>query len=134
MAIRHRSRNTPAIAIVTALVFAFGLFWGACGGDDGGAEGTPTPAGADGPGPTVVRAEPEGEPRTVRLGLSSLPPELTSDAYIQAFATAAQYAETILIQRNPPWRDFLPGARSRKRPRTRRGSRRSCWSSTRTSN
>ena len=114
MAIRHRSRNTPAIAIVTALVFAFGLFGGACGGHDDGTEGTPTPGGADGPGPTVVRPDPEGEPRTVRLGLSSLPPELTSDAYVQAFATAAQYAETILIQRNPPWRDFLPGGKISK--------------------
>jgi hypothetical protein len=112
MAIRHRSWNTPAAAIVAALVFAFGLFAGACGGDDDGAEGTP--GSADGPGPTVVRAAPEGEPRTVRLGLSSLPPELTSDAYVQAFATAAQYAETILIQRNPPWRDFLPGGQISK--------------------
>jgi hypothetical protein len=45
----------------------------------------------------------------LRLGFSSLPPERTSDSYIQAFATAAQYADTILIQRTPPWEDFLPG-------------------------
>ena len=113
MAIRHRSWSTPALAIVTALVLGFGLFAGACGGDDDGEDGA-TPGGAGGPGPTVVRARPEGEPRTVRLGLSSLPPELTSDAYIQAFATAAQYAETILIQRNPPWEDFLPGGQISK--------------------
>jgi hypothetical protein len=65
--------------------------------------------GAPGPGPTVVRAEPQGEPRTILLGFSSLPPELTTEAYIQAFATAAQYADLILIKRTPPWADFLPG-------------------------
>lgn len=80
----------------------------ACGGDDtagnGGGSGQPA-----GPGPTVVRAEAAGEPRHILLGFSSLPPELTTGAYIQAFATAAQYADLILIQRTPPWRDFLPG-------------------------
>lgn len=45
----------------------------------------------------------------MRLGFSSLPPERTSDSYIRTFATAAQYAETILIQRTPPWEDFMPG-------------------------
>jgi len=50
----------------------------------------------------------------MRLGFSSLPPERTSDAYIQAFATAAQYADTILIQRTPPWEDFLPGGQISK--------------------
>lgn len=45
----------------------------------------------------------------MRLGFSTLPPERTSDAYIGAFATAAQYADTILIQRTPPWEEFLPG-------------------------
>lgn len=90
-------------------MFALGLLATACGGDGGGNDGGGTPARASGPGPEVVRPGPEGDPRTVRLGLSSLPPELTSDAYIQAFATAAQYADTVLIQRNPPWSDFLPG-------------------------
>ncbi len=47
----------------------------------------------------------------MRLGFSSLPPEQTSDAYIGAFATAAQYADVVLIQRAPPWEDFLPGGR-----------------------
>ncbi len=109
MAMRHRPRSSPAFAIVTALVFALGLLAAACGGDSGGEARDGTAGGAGGPGPEVVRPAPEGGPRTVRLGLSSLPPELTSDAYIQAFATAAQYADTVLIQRNPPWSDFLPG-------------------------
>jgi hypothetical protein len=33
----------------------------------------------------------------------------TPEAYINAFATAAQYGDVVLIQRNPPWQDFLPG-------------------------
>jgi len=45
----------------------------------------------------------------LQLGLGSLPPERTNDAVVGAFATAAQYAEFILIQRTPPWEDFLPG-------------------------
>ena len=45
----------------------------------------------------------------MRLGFSTLPPEQTSDAYIGAFATAAQYADVVLIQRPPPWEDFMPG-------------------------
>lgn len=78
----------------------------ACSGSkDGGAgSGGSTPIG-----PTVVRPEPAGEPRTVRLGFSTLPPERTTDAYVDAFATAAQYADVVLIQRTPPWEDFLPG-------------------------
>lgn len=111
---RHRSRSSPAATIVAVLVFALGLLAVACGGDDGGNTGDGTPGDPGGPGPEVVRPAPEGDPRTVRLGLSSLPPELTSDAYIQAFATAAQYADTVLIQRNPPWSDFLPGGQVSK--------------------
>lgn len=61
-------------------------------------------------GPTVTRPEPAGEPRSVRLGFSTLPPERTMESYIGTFATAAQYADIVLIQRAPPWEDFLPGA------------------------
>jgi hypothetical protein len=57
----------------------------------------------------VVRPEAAGDPRYVKLGFSSLPSERTSDSYIKAFATAAQYADVVLIQRTPPWVDFLPG-------------------------
>ena len=68
--------------------------------------GTTQPSG---PGPTINRAEPAGDARTLSLGFSTLPPERTSDSYIGAFATAAQYADVVLIQRTPPWEDFLPG-------------------------
>ena len=63
-----------------------------------------------GPGPTVVRAGSDGEPRGFKLGFGALPPAQTSEAYVNTFATAAQYAELIHIRRVPPWEEFLPGA------------------------
>jgi hypothetical protein len=77
----------------------------ACNESDAEAEPKDPPVG-----PTVTRPQAEGEPRTVLLGLSTLPPERTAEAYIGAFATAAQYADIVLIQRAPPWEDFLPGS------------------------
>lgn len=68
-----------------------------------------TPTQQPGPGPTIVKPEPEGEPRNVRLGFSSIPPERTTEAYLQAFATAGQYGDAILIQRTPPWTEFMAG-------------------------
>ena len=109
MAIHHRFSN-PAAPIVAALALIAMLFGSACSGDS--KETPPTEGGSSarsGPGPVVLRPETSGEPRRLRLGFSSLPPERTSDSYIQAFATAAQYADTILVQRTPPWEDFLPG-------------------------
>jgi hypothetical protein len=38
-----------------------------------------------------------------------MPAELTSQAYKQSFAIAAQYGEIVRIQRVPPWEDFMPG-------------------------
>ncbi len=61
-------------------------------------------------GPDVIRPRPEGESRALRIGFSTLPPEQSREAYIGAFATAAQYGDLVLIQRTPPWEDFLPGA------------------------
>ncbi len=63
------------------------------------------------PGPVIQRAGPSGEPRAVRLGLAALPGERTQASYLSVVATAAQYADTVLIQRPPPWADFLPGAK-----------------------
>jgi hypothetical protein len=107
MAIHHRFR-TPAVAIVAALLVLVPFLTNACGDNSDESPGT-TPGSAVGPGPTVIRPVPSGDPRTLRLGFSSLPPERTSDSYIRAFATAAQYADAILIQRTPPWEDFMPG-------------------------
>lgn len=89
-----------------ALIVAAFIVFAAC---DGGGGSNGDTNGGKPIGPTVVRPPTAGEPRTVRLGLGSLPPERTSSAYIGAFATAAQYADTILIQRSPPWGEFMPG-------------------------
>jgi len=87
-----------------AVLLVAGLLWG-CTGKEEDNDGVNEPP----PGPEVVRPEPTGEPRTVRLGFSTLPPERTTESYVQAFATAAQYGDLVLIQRTPPWEDFLPG-------------------------
>lgn len=91
--------------MVAALTFFVVFLSSACGDDDDGA----TPG--DGPGPEVVRPEPAGDPRGARIGFSALPVERTTESYIQAFATAAQYGDLVLVQRNVPWADFMPGGR-----------------------
>lgn len=98
------------LAIVAALALLATLLSAACGNESE----DPAAEGASGPGPAVSRAAPAGEPRTLRLGFSSLPPERTSDSYIRAFATAAQYADVVLVQRTPPWEDFMPGGQVSK--------------------
>ncbi|MCC6382558.1 MAG: hypothetical protein IT304_08605 [Dehalococcoidia bacterium] len=94
-----RARPAPVAAILAVFLLAWAF--AACSDGEGGSAG--------GPGPTVNRATPAGESRSVRLGFSSLPPQQTSDAAVGAFATAAQYGDVVLIQRNVPWEDFLPG-------------------------
>jgi hypothetical protein len=61
------------------------------------------------PGPTITRAPSEGESRTIKLGLGAVPADSSADAYIESFATAAQYGEVVLIRRTPPWAEFMPG-------------------------
>lgn len=60
-------------------------------------------------------------PRAFQLGVSSLPMEATEEAYARAFLLAGQLGEVILIQRAPPWADFLPGGTVS--PRTERLTR-----------
>src|SRR5262245_58603128 len=50
-----------------------------------------------------------GDPRSFRMGISSLPRELNAAAYADAFDLAGDAGEMILIQRSPPWSEFLPG-------------------------
>src|SRR3972149_7002398 len=65
-------------------------------------------AGATTPQPT--RTPGPGLPRPCRMGVSSVPPEPSDEAYRAAFAFAGQAGEVVLIQRAPPWAEFLPGA------------------------
>jgi hypothetical protein len=44
------------------------------------------------------------------MGISTLPRELNGKAYAETFDLAASNGETVLIQRTPPWADFVPGA------------------------
>lgn len=64
------------------------------------------------PGATFVpRERPEqGDPRPFMLGFSDVPPELTSDAYVDQFDLVANYGEVILFQRPSSWAQFLPSA------------------------
>ncbi|MGD0765853.1 MAG: hypothetical protein ABR978_06055, partial [Dehalococcoidia bacterium] len=59
--------------------------------------------------PPAIRDTKAGLPRSFELGLSSEPSEPTSSSYEKAFALAGQVGELILIQRAPPWEEFLPG-------------------------
>ena len=75
---------------------AIAVFLTACGG--GGAK-------------EVAPAETSDRPaRTFLLGVSSLPADSGEDAYRDAFKLADRAGELVLIQRAPPWSDFVPGA------------------------
>ena len=61
------------------------------------------------PGFVPQPREQAGTPRPFLLGFSSVPAELTQDAYVAALDLTARYGELLLIQRAPEWADFLPG-------------------------
>jgi hypothetical protein len=50
-----------------------------------------------------------GEARSFKMGISSLPRELNAQAYADTFRLADEAGEVVLIQRTPPWKEFLPG-------------------------
>ncbi len=50
-----------------------------------------------------------GEPRSFRLGFSSLPARLDDEAHLAALDLAALHGDIVLIQRAPSWAEFLPG-------------------------
>jgi hypothetical protein len=52
----------------------------------------------------------QGDPRSFMMGISTLPRELNAKSYDEAFKLAGDTGELVLIQRSPPWADFLPGA------------------------
>ena len=88
--LRRSTRRAGACFVVCAAFF-FAIV-PACGGgakDDTGSTGGPT--------------------RSFMMGLSSLPRELNATAYATTFDLAAENGEMVLIQRAPPWEDFLPG-------------------------
>ncbi|MDI6858787.1 MAG: hypothetical protein QME71_10795 [Dehalococcoidia bacterium] len=50
-----------------------------------------------------------GAPRSFELGVGAFPSEPTRQGYEKAFVFAAEAGELVLIQRAPPWKEFLPG-------------------------
>ncbi|HZP58352.1 MAG TPA: hypothetical protein VFC53_12490 [Dehalococcoidia bacterium] len=56
------------------------------------------------------RSDAKGPPRDFMMGFSTVPRALNADAYAEAFKTASEHGEMVLIQRTPPWADFLPDA------------------------
>lgn len=98
--LRGRFRPFPARLIVAAALLT-AMLAAACGGGDG----------AKLSGPAVTRPPDTGQPRTVAVGFGALPAGPRLEDYVAAFATAAQDADIIMIQRAPPWADFLPGAK-----------------------
>ncbi len=51
-----------------------------------------------------------GNARPFLMGLSSVPRQQTDNSYKDTFALAAKAGGLVLVQRAPPWADFLPGA------------------------
>jgi hypothetical protein len=88
-----RSVGLFGVLVLAALSFA-------CGRDK-----SPVPTAAV---PTAT-IDPLARTRSFQLGVSAQPVEPTEQAYREAFALAGQVGEMILIQRAPPWEDFLPG-------------------------
>jgi len=82
----------PGKALAAWLLLSLAL--AACGG--GGPEGD-----ADKP----LSA---GPVRDFHMGISSLPPELSEERYEEVFTLAGEFGDLILIQRTPPWEEFLP--------------------------
>jgi hypothetical protein len=50
-----------------------------------------------------------GPARPFLMGFSTLPRELTGEAYAETFELAADHGEIVLVQRTPPWEEFLAG-------------------------
>ncbi len=85
---RHQVwRSIAASSMLVVLILS------ACGGESGG-DDTEATAGPD---------------RSFLMGFSTLPRELNADSYAQTFALAGDAGEMVLIQRTPPWEEFLPG-------------------------
>jgi hypothetical protein len=102
--IRVRRRPIRAARVTAwAIPVLIAFLLAACGGNgnqDQGAATTPSPA---------PRYAQKGPPRQSELGLSSFPTEPTEASYKKAFILAGQVGELILIQRAPPWQEFVSG-------------------------
>jgi hypothetical protein len=87
------TRRPPALLLLLLLVLL-----AACGGGSG-VKVAPTRT------PSAV-----GSPRGYLMGFSSLPYAQGDEAYRASFKFLGDSGEVAMIQRAPPWTDFLPGA------------------------
>ena len=87
-------RRPPAFLLLILLALLT-----ACGGSGNAVKVAPTRT------PAAV-----GSPRGYLMGFSSLPYAQGDEAYRASFKFLGDSGEVALIQRAPPWTDFLPGA------------------------
>jgi hypothetical protein len=78
---------------LTLAVAAFALALAGCGGEDAGRD-----------------IDAGGDARPFLMGFSSLPRELNAESYADAIDFAGEYGDVVLIQRELPWSEFVPGA------------------------
>jgi hypothetical protein len=90
-------RSGWPIAVVALAAVALAI---ACGGSDD----RPS-AVATGEAPAVS----SGAARSFLMGVSSHPAQTSENAYRDAFDVAEAAGEVVLIQRAPPWSEFVPG-------------------------
>jgi hypothetical protein len=90
-------RLIPPRALAILLVLPL---MAACGG------GSKTDAPSTPIDPTSVV---DGSQRSFLMGVSSQPAQMTEAAYEDAFNVAESAGEVVLIQRTPPWSEFVPG-------------------------
>ncbi len=66
--------------------------------------------------PTVLPTRTPGVgTRPFLMGVSSVPTDPSDESYRSGFRFAGQAGDIVLIQRAPPWEDFLPGAKISER-------------------
>jgi hypothetical protein len=99
-----RRRTVRPVGVVAwALLFPLAILLAACiENGSPGQNASPTSS----PAPRDVQ---KGDPRPFRLGLGSFPAEPTETSYKKAFALAGEVGELVLIQRAPPWQEFVSG-------------------------
>jgi hypothetical protein len=95
-----RKNGITGILITVALLLPAVLLL-SCSGDDG--------EEADAEPSVAPRDMNIGAARTFEMGVGSFPCEPTRQGYEKAFLFAKEAGEIIMIQRTPPWKEFVPG-------------------------
>ncbi len=59
-----------------------------------------------------------GPPRSFEMGFGAIPPALTDASYLDTFRSIGRDADLVLIQRTPPWSEFVPSGKISAATRT----------------